>query len=225
MNQVRYCLPVIENCTHKVLQRINEDNSAFACVEIWIDYIQDLSLDFFEVIAPSSSIIVSRRLNNEHTVMALSDRILLLNELVARRFTVDLDLMSQRTEIENLSTRSRKLNLLLSYHNFQETPSGPKLEEVLRSMNDFTPYIRKIATFCKSEDDAERLLDLLLRHRDSGKVTIQGMGEHGVPVRVFGSIMGNFLTYAPKTRENASAPGQLTQSEFAKIFQAIADGR
>jgi 3-dehydroquinate dehydratase len=47
------------------------------------------------------------------------------------------------------------------------------------------------------------------------------MGEHGLVTRIFGTLWGNPIVFAPVTSSHASAPGQLTREEFAEIFALL----
>jgi len=89
-------------------------------------------------------------------------------------------------------------------------------------MNKHNPDIYKIATMCTSETDALKLLLLQQNLKGQNKRHIVlGMGEFGTITRVFGTLWGNELIYAPLTQEEASAPGQLTKEELAVIFDKL----
>lgn len=47
------------------------------------------------------------------------------------------------------------------------------------------------------------------------------MGEFGIITRIFGTIWGNEMIFAPKSIEGASAPGQLTKKQLEDIFKAL----
>ena len=47
------------------------------------------------------------------------------------------------------------------------------------------------------------------------------MGEFGTITRIFGTLWGNEMIYAPKEKKNASAPGQLTKIQLETIFKEL----
>jgi 3-dehydroquinate dehydratase type I len=82
--------------------------------------------------------------------------------------------------------------------------------------------VSKIAAYCETENDALRLLKILLNLRDERRrCIILGMGVHGAVTRLFGTLWGNEMIFAPESRTKASAPGQLTRSELEQCFSAL----
>ena len=224
-NSVRYCLPIIVSQTAQALQILEQHGADFPMLEVWTDYLEQDPSALFEQLDPRRTIVVTRRLKLEKPKQPSSERLRLLQALALKDFWIDLDLHSQKEDLESLRTTVPQAKILLSYHNYARTPSTEELQDILNQMTSYSPQIRKIATQCQSEHDALRLLELLLSNRTAGKIVIQGMGEFGIPVRIFGAIWGNFLTYAPVKAENASAPGQLTRAELSDIFKAVQRGR
>ena len=47
------------------------------------------------------------------------------------------------------------------------------------------------------------------------------MGEKGFITRIFGTIWGNEITFAPKTLAEKSASGQLTKKQMEDVFSKI----
>ena len=82
--------------------------------------------------------------------------------------------------------------------------------------------IYKIALMCKTETDALKILVMQQVFKEYGlKHIVIGMGERGLMTRILGTLWGNELIYAPKTKSEASAPGQLTKGELEKIFKTL----
>ena len=89
--------------------------------------------------------------------------------------------------------------LILSYHNFEETP--PDLEEILHMMHRSRPAkFYKIATRARSTLDALRMLEFVRRHP---QVIGLCMGELGSPTRILAPIFGSPIMYASISEENA----------------------
>lgn len=93
---------------------------------------------------------------------------------------------------------------------------------IIKAMSRNRPKIFKIATFCRSKKDALRLLDILQTLKKEGKKCIVlGMGKFGIITRIFGSLWGNEMIFAPLTIIEQSAPGQLTKSQLLNIFHNL----
>ncbi len=100
-------------------------------------------------------------------------------------------------------------NLILSYHNFNETPD---LEPLLAEMKRRTPSAcyYKIATFANSILDALRMIHFQRKHPEVIGIC---MGEKGTLTRILSPF-----TYAPLSEDDKNAPGQLLLSELETIY-------
>jgi 3-dehydroquinate dehydratase len=77
---------------------------------------------------------------------------------------------------------------------------------------------------CENELDAVRLLELLLELKQKGlSYIILGGGEFGKITRIFGTLWGNQMIFAPKIQAEQSDVGQLTRDELEIIFKALGD--
>lgn len=220
-----YCLPILGGSRVEVLRTIESELQRYARFEIWLDYITDLDDAFIEhliALYGERLIVLFRRLQLAPIQLPIERRLAIIDAIAGHRALLDLDLRTQSVELEHTSELTRPLQLIASYHNYESTPSEAELHKLLAQMDRYKPAIKKIATSCNSEDDALRLLSLLLELRRTGQRSIVlGMGRHGLPVRVFGSIWGNALMFAPATHESATAPGQLTRDEYERIFALL----
>lgn len=96
--------------------------------------------------------------------------------------------------------------VILSYHDFQQTPSAAVLSQLAAAMRKAGADIVKIAAMANDISDAARMLDLL-RARDGPMIALS-MGEKGQIVRLLAAKYGGHLTFAAMSPERASAPGQ-----------------
>jgi len=102
---------------------------------------------------------------------------------------------------------------VVSYHNFEETPSAV---EKLAAWPAKVPFqVLKIATRCNSYADGLRLLALCERRSN---VIAVPMGDIGLPLRVLALRAGSALAYASVGEK--TAPGQLTLDEMKKLYRA-----
>lgn len=111
-------------------------------------------------------------------------------------------------------TPCRGENLIVSYHNHEETPD---LEEVLSDMKARHPSAcyYKLATYARSTLDALRMLHFQKRHPN---VIGLCMGAKGNLTRILAPIFGSPITYAPLMEQEKNAPGQLLWSELREIY-------
>ncbi len=137
---------------------------------------------------------------------------------------IDLELNRDQEMIKELTAAAHKkgVHVLLSSHNFEETPPKEDIITILRRMQELDCDITKYAAMANSGADLLILLDAALamkeKHADRPFVTV-AMGEKGMLSRVAGGMFGSALTYA-KGKES-SAPGQLTSSQVRYIMQLL----
>jgi 3-dehydroquinate dehydratase type I len=165
---------------------------------------------------------VSRRPNFEQSKIPMDVRLEILRSLSRKQVLVDLDISSQVEEITRLQAERVPLKTILSYHNYQLTPSDTELRSLTSRIAGWGAHITKISTFCSIQRDALRLLSLLIDLREAGRrCIVLGMGKHGVITRVFGPQWGNDISFAPIEGNQRSAPGQIPLDKLESIMQAL----
>jgi 3-dehydroquinate dehydratase type I len=223
--QHKYCLPLIEQQQSNVLDAIKQNETDYAFFEVWVDYLEEFNEGFVEKLVnswPHKIIIVFRRQDLAPIHMPLSYRFKLLALLHDSTALVDLDVVNQLAELEYLRSNKLRLQTIVSHHNYQETPETKELQQIASTIASHNPTILKIATFCQSDQDALRLLQLQLGLKQQHqRHVILGMGPHGISTRIFGSLWGNELIFAPNIARKQSAPGQLTRHRLEIIFESL----
>ena len=111
-------------------------------------------------------------------------------------------------------------NLVLSYHNFQETPDN--MMEILSELTSLTPKVVKVSVMAHTEQD---VLDLMNYTRgfktlnpEQDYVTIS-MGKVGKVSRITSDVTGSSWSFA--SLDEASAPGQISLSSMKKIREIL----
>lgn len=125
---------------------------------------------------------------------------------------VDLEIEEEIEAIVRMAKAKGK-KVIISYHNYEETPATEILENILDSMRDRGADIVKIATFIKSKEDLARLLLLTEDWKRLPIITI-GMGEIGRLSRIIAPIFGSCLTYGYINKPQA--PGQMKVSTLKR---------
>jgi 3-dehydroquinate dehydratase-1 len=131
---------------------------------------------------------------------------------------VELDTIKENDELAGFL---EKTPILVSWHNFQQTPPSDELADILSEMRIYSNYV-KVVTTAKSVEDSLRLLELYESTTGLHPV-IFAMGDAGIVSRILCTIVGNApFTYT--SLEKAVAPGQLTVKQMRKLYDRIASG-
>lgn len=218
---LKYCLPIIKDSQEDVLKTIDLSITEYDYFEVWLDHIEDLNMEFIKKLEKkldSKLILLFRRQKLETVKMSSAMTKSIIKMLNNSNILVDLDILSQKKELDFIKKNNINMKKIVSYHNYKETPSDGFLKNVLNKMNKHNPYIYKVSAFCNSENDSVRLLNLtkMLKTKNN-KYIVLGMGEKGVLTRIAGIILGNEMHFAPKTLAEKSAPGQLTKKQLKTI--------
>ena len=111
-----------------------------------------------------------------------------------------------------------KSNVLISWHNFFNTPSNEYLEKKIYDMKRFSNNL-KLVTMATTIKDSFRLLNLYDKFKDCNLIAF-AMGDYGIISRILSTFYKNSpFTYA--SLEQSIAPGQLSVIEMRRIYERI----
>jgi 3-dehydroquinate dehydratase/shikimate dehydrogenase len=163
---------------------------------------------------------------------SVEDQIRILDAaLDAGARAVDIEIESAENAGARLEALRGKGMLLLSYHNYDGTPSP---EVVLRRMLRIPADGYKLVTTARKPSDNSRILGLTKSHQRTPLIVL-AMGETGFPTRVLSPAWGGMFTYAAPNAAEGTASGQVSArvlrhlyraekfSRSAKIYGVIAD--
>ena len=140
-----------------------------------------------------------------------SDRVMLLRTAIAD----GADYVDLEADIASQIPRYKNTQRIISYHNFDETPSN--LEEIHHEMTQLDPDIIKIATMANNPMDNVTALRLC---RDSQIPTVAFcMGEMGITSRLLCGKFGAPFTYATFSSDRKLAPGMLSFEEMRDYYK------
>ncbi|WP_369350488.1 type I 3-dehydroquinate dehydratase [Streptococcus hillyeri] len=111
-------------------------------------------------------------------------------------------------------------NLVLSYHNFEETPGN--IMEAFSEMTALSPRVVKIAVMPKTNQDALDLMNFTRGFKTLNpeqEYAVMAMGKLGRITRVAGELMGSCWSYASLDEE--SAPGQIPLHQLTKFLEVL----
>jgi 3-dehydroquinate dehydratase type I len=133
---------------------------------------------------------------------------------------IDLEIESGSeflAEIKGLLETSTT-ELILSYHNFENTPSFSELNKILISCYYSGADLAKIATTIQQEQD---LLSIFSLYAEPGRKVLIGMGEKGVISRIAATFLGAEFSFAAPGNLEITAPGQLSVGEMKEILNIL----
>ena len=111
-------------------------------------------------------------------------------------------------------------NLVLSYHNFQETPEN--MMEILSELTSLNPKVVKVSVMAHTEQDVLDLMNFTRGFKtlnpEQEYVTIS-MGKVGKVSRITSDVTGSSWSFA--SLDVASAPGQISLSNMRKIREIL----
>ena len=111
-------------------------------------------------------------------------------------------------------------NLVLSYHNFQETPEN--LMEILSELTSLNPKVVKIAVMANTEQDVLDLMNFTRGFKtlkpEQEYVTIS-MGKVGKISRLAADLTGSSWSFA--SVEQPSAPGQVSLANMKVVREIL----
>jgi 3-dehydroquinate dehydratase-1 len=165
---------------------------------------------------PLPAILTVRRFD-EGGALPLSDddRLALYLELLPAAAAVDIEGRSLRV-LEQLVTAARKAKktVIVSYHDFEITPSLPRLRAWEKKAREGGADVVKIAAKTEMPSDAARLLTLLDEKR--GPLAVMGMGTLGRASRLLFARAGSVLNYG--WLSEPQVPGQWSALELRDLL-------
>ena len=125
---------------------------------------------------------------------------------------VELNTLSKNKNLRRY-LKNTGTDILVSWHNFKQTPSNSTLKKKLTQMKKISNNI-KIVTMAKSINDATQVLSLY--KNNNTKLIAFSMGNYGRISRILCLFLGSPYTYASLGKP--IAPGQFSVDEVKSIF-------
>lgn len=217
------CASIVEENQEKVIQTVKQiTTEELGYIELRLDTIKDINSEkatkIIKTIKEITSIpiILTNRTPKEGGYFkgTEQERIKILEDNAPLVEITDIELMTETTLRQKVINKANKT--IISYHNFQKTPTIEKLQELVNQATKIGD-IPKIAVQPNTKEDTYTLIKLIMQN--NGIIGIS-MGKLGAYTRIMAPIMGSPVTYASITKE--SAPGQYdikTTNELIKKLQ------
>jgi len=209
-------------------------------VEVWVDSMPSVPPETIIGMFKKPLIIVNKG-KKEHGAFrgTEKERIVLLGRYAGEGVAyVDVAVDTPKPLLRELFARkSRSTKVILSYHDFTKTPTLLALKKARDKAFRAGAHLFKAAVFARTYEDNLTILRFLAESRRAGKPCIAHcMGEKGRISRILAPLFGSYIIYAaPEVRRagrnhaegarasirHATAPGQLTVSEYKKFFSLL----
>ena len=139
---------------------------------------------------------------------------------------IDIELINGYCKIQKLKqiTSSNGVYLIVSFHDFNKTPSKEVIFATIAKEIAFGGDIAKVAVMPQSMEDILTLLSAtLLARREFPETPLitMSMGALGSITRIAGWLFGSDLTFAVGVA--SSAPGQIPADDLKKVYQVLYD--
>ncbi|MGI9071198.1 MAG: shikimate dehydrogenase [Bryobacteraceae bacterium] len=198
-----------------------KDGSTF--LEFRLDYLRDPSAGInlirsFHRHYPEVHLLATCRhkQNNGRFTGGVEQQIAVLQDAANSGAAVlDLEIESAERVRTGLQTLHDSAPLIVSYHNFQNTPA---LDPVLRRLRRIPAAAYKIATTACKPSDNLRLLQFAREHCDPPLIAL-AMSEIGTPSRVLAPSFGSVCSYAAPLDCESTATGQLSAKAMHTLFR------
>jgi 3-dehydroquinate dehydratase type I len=217
----KLCIPIVETTVEKALIAIKKVNRWADLIELRVDYLKRVNL------APllenrQKPLIVTHRRKEEGGKYKGDERkrLSVLQEAIDLGSDyIDIELATERSLLQGLIRNKGGTQVILSFHDFQRTPSLKELQRLCGKMIQLGADVVKIVSFARAWEDNLTILSLIPYARERRqRIVAFCMGEKGKLSRVFSPFLGAAWVYASLNRTRASAPGQLTVGEMKEIW-------
>ena len=219
IKNTKICIPITADTVEEALEELKKAEARNGIVELRLDFIKDIDEGKVE------ELLKNPRVKTKEVIAACrpkfeggnfegseEERILLLKKAVELNVEyVDVEFKTNKELINDLNSNNNKSKIILSYHNFDETPQLEELENIYDEIKKLDPDLVKMVTVANSLNDNFKIFRLL-----EGKNDLIGfcMGIKGQISRVLAPKFNSLVTFASLGKGKESADGQLTIDEM-----------
>lgn len=190
----------------------------YELTEVRLDLIPFIRTDIDRFFSSANKTIATFRPVDSVTEQERKD--ILIQSVNAGASYIDIEMENDDDFMKDIikAAARKKCKVIMSYHNYDKTPSLPELEHLLNRCSGKNVDIAKIACQVNSPGDCSRLLSLY----GLGKPVVAiGMGDMGRITRIAAVFLGAPFTYASLDTSRKTAPGQLEYEKLKNIIGMI----
>lgn len=215
------CIPIVEDSIDKAIASAERALEVADIVEFRVDYFKEIREEDIVEMAKYPSIITIRTHWEGGKYRGSDDRRIELYKVSIENDVkyIDIELKEKRNRelVEFRNDTGSKTKIIVSYHDFKETPSYNSLLDIVNKELQIGD-VGKFATMVNTKRDILNILRVIQEFE--GKVIGIGMGEKGKLTRILGTYFGSILTFA-SMEGKSSAPGQIDVKKLKEIYNLI----
>ncbi len=220
----KLCIPIVETTVRKALVAIKQANPRADLIELRVDYLDRVNLAPLLQCREKPLIVTHRREEEGGNYKGEeTERLAVLKEAIDLEGDyIDVELATERSFLRRLIKNKGGTQVILSFHDFQRTPSPKELQRLFGQMVRLGADVIKMVSFARFWEDNLSILSMIpFAKRRRQKIVAFCMGEKGKLSRIFAPFLGAAWTYASLSRVKTSAPGQLTVEEMKAIWKML----
>jgi len=227
VRKIRVCVPIPARSLREAFAMIRRaEESGADIIELRLDYMGSELLDALDrlkdfVKYTSVPLIATNRHAGQGGMWNLSEeqRINVLLKAAEAGFTyVDFELVTEGLRDVVGAVKTYGARVIISFHDFNSTPSLSELERIVRAEVEAGADICKVVTMANGLDDSIKCLILTYEVSQKYDVICFAMGRYGLLSRVLSPIFGASFTYASLGVGFETASGQLTIEDLREIY-------
>lgn len=213
------CIPIKAKYLPDLRRKIKAAAKKADIIEIWADYLNP-SIEPWQVrkLTKKPLLIVNKGKKEGGLWKGTEkDRIALLKEFAKAEVDyIDVGIHTNAKLVSELVESKQNAKIIVSYHNFESTPSEKALLKIVEKAAGKGADIVKIATFAKKAEDNLKIVSVLSRWKKLPLIALC-MGKKGKISRTLAPHFGSYISYVALDKASKSAVGQLTVHEHKTV--------
>ena len=217
LNKANIVVSAFDELSLDTICKINSQN-IFDVVEIRLDQLiqeNELKTKISSITKPLLLTCRHPKEGGDNNISEPLKRVSIIEPLLSHASAIDIEI-STANEMKNLITeaKSKNIQVVLSYHNFETTPNLAELKTIATEAKDKGADIIKIATTTNTIQE----LITLLTFSENGSIenlSFMGMGKFGMSSRLVAAQSGSVLNYSAIAETSIEGQWQLAAYRVA----------
>jgi len=223
--KIQICVPIAAENASEAMRLIRKAEAKGAnLIELRLDYLDDLG-GISEIVGSTSLPIIATNRQYEqggHRPQKEDQRVQALLDVADKGFRyVDVELTTHGLESVIRELKKTDAKLIVSFHDFKQTPNATELEKIVESQMKIGADICKLVTTANTIDDSLSCLLLTSKMSQKAKIVCFAMGKMGILSRVLCPLFGAQFTYASVEKGRETASGQPSISDLKKLYRKL----
>ena len=229
----KICIPVVGKDDEDILKQMSV-NLPYDLIELRIDFYEEVNdtnkvLSLLNKVRRSVEcpILFTCRSQNEggNSSLTLQQYSELLTEVISSGYVdlIDIELNIGNKTVFDLVDKAHKKGVLviMSYHNFDKTPTYDEMIDILEKMEVMGGDILKLAVMPVSKKDVVTLMNVstLMSSKLDKPLVMISMGDLGKITRIAGELIGSSVTFGSALK--SSAPGQIQVNDLKLLLESV----